>query len=97
MNHRGSTEGIYMTRRPAEKIFERISEKTKIKCTPHMLRHTHGTELTEAGYNQLYVSHRLGHASIVTTSKYVHLSLAAQTEAYNRFITNRKSAVLING
>ncbi|NBC70811.1 tyrosine-type recombinase/integrase [Paenibacillus sacheonensis] len=94
VNHRSPKSGVYMTRRPVENFFEKLSEGSGIKCTPHKLRHTHGTELAEAGYNELYIANRLGHKSIHTTKKYVHLSLESQTDAYERFILSRKSVLL---
>ncbi len=46
--------------------------------TPHSLRHTHATLLIAEGVNIPAVSKRLGHSSIVTTTKvYVHAIQAA--------------------
>ena len=43
--------------------------------TFHSLRHTHATQLLDAGMDLDYVSKRLGHSSILLTSKtYVHVS-----------------------
>ncbi|KAM3114044.1 tyrosine-type recombinase/integrase [Phormidesmis sp. 146-33] len=55
-------------------LFQRLSQKTAFKVHPHLLRHTHATELIRAGWNLAYVQKRLGHASIQTTlDTYVHL------------------------
>lgn len=56
-------------------LFIRLSEKLEFKITPHMLRHTHATELLRAGVPIEMVSKRLGHSSIETTKQaYEHLT-----------------------
>ena len=59
--------------------FSKVSEKTGIKCHPHMLRHTFGTyELLRMGRVKtqsqalLWVRDRMGHSSIQTTELYIH-------------------------
>ncbi|CAD6559298.1 tyrosine-type recombinase/integrase [Paraburkholderia sabiae] len=59
--------------------FRRVSQKSGIWCTPHMLRHTFGTyELIRMGREKtpsqalLWVRDRMGHSSITTTEIYVH-------------------------
>jgi len=59
--------------------FRRVSQKTGIWCTPHMLRHTFGTyELMRMSRQKtqtqalLWVRDRMGHNSITTTEIYVH-------------------------
>jgi integrase/recombinase XerD len=46
----------------------------KKKITPHSLRHSYATHLIEAGVDLLEVQKILGHHSILTTTKYTHLS-----------------------
>lgn len=59
--------------------FRKASEKSGVKCTPHMLRHTFGTyefmrmserKNTESALH--WVRDRMGHSSITTTEVYVH-------------------------
>ncbi|WP_239702945.1 MULTISPECIES: tyrosine-type recombinase/integrase [unclassified Mammaliicoccus] len=89
VNHSSSSAGNYMIRSSVEEIFTNLSDLVGIKCTPHMLRHTHGTELKESGYSEVYIMDRLGHNSIESTNQYMHLSYEAQAEAYHRFLEKR--------
>ena len=90
VNHGNRNNGNFMIRNTITQLFLDISNSTDIKCTAHMLRHTHATELSEFGYDQIYISNRLGHNSIESTNKYVHLSIESQTDAYSRFMESRK-------
>lgn len=94
VNHQLPSVGKFMTRGPVNKFFTQLSAEVGIKITPHYLRHTHGSELTEAGFDSRYVQQRLGHSSIESTSKYQQLSPEAQREAYDRFIQKRRGADL---
>lgn len=89
VNHSSSSAGKYMVRSSIEDIFVNLSNVVGIKCTPHMLRHTHGTELKEGGYNQVYIMDRLGHNSVESTNKYMHISFEAQAEAYHRYLKRK--------
>lgn len=91
VNHVGHTKGSYMKRSGVTEIFDNLSNETGIKVTPHMLRHTHGSELEEAGYNKTYLMHRLGHESEESTHQYIHLSYESQLLAYERFLEKRRN------
>lgn len=61
--------------------FLQASQRTGIKCTPHMLRHTFATyellrmsEKTGSAKALHWVRDRLGHTSIKTTEVYLHLA-----------------------
>ena len=72
--HSGDKE-FPMTYPAALDLFKRLSKKVNAKVTPHLLRHTHATELLRAGMSIEIVAKRLGHRSIDTTKKiYEHLN-----------------------
>ncbi len=76
----------------AQSLFSRLSKKTEIEVTAHLLRHTHATELIRAGMDLIYVQERLGHASIQTTiDTYVHLLNEDQKAAYKQYLAKCES------
>jgi len=48
--------------------------RNKKKISTHSLRHSYATHLIEAGVDLREVQKILGHRSILTTSKYTHLT-----------------------
>jgi integrase/recombinase XerD len=67
-------------------LFRRLSRRTGVEAHPHMLRHTHATELIRAGWDASYVQKRLGHARIQTTiGIYSHLDDEDLKQAYLEF------------
>lgn len=72
-------------------LFNRLKRKTGIAINPHMLRHTHATELIRQGMPMAYVQKRLGHASIQTTiDTYVHVTNEDMKGAYQQYLENRE-------
>jgi integrase len=51
--------------------------------TPHSLRHTFATRALSGGMNIKYVQALLGHASVKTTERYVHIIAEDLTTAFN--------------
>ena len=70
----GKGRGQPLTYRAVRALFARLSHKVGFHINAHMLRHTHATELIQAGWDSAYVQKRLGHAHVQTTLDiYAHL------------------------
>ena len=71
-------------------LFHRLSKLTGINVNPHMLRHTHATDLIQNGMDMAYVQKRLGHASVQTTiDTYVHLTNDDMKKAYKNYLQEK--------
>ncbi len=86
-----SDNGQAMTKSTLDSMFKYYSKKTKIKIHPHMLRHTHATELAREyiskgeQINWEYISKRLGHSTVTTTMEiYAHLRPEDYKKEYQR-------------
>ena len=72
-------------------LFQRLSKKISVHVTPHMLRHTHATELIKAGWGMVHVQHRLGHRNIQTTiNTYTHLTQDDMKEKFKTYLLQKK-------
>ncbi|MBD2164963.1 tyrosine-type recombinase/integrase [Calothrix membranacea FACHB-236] len=72
-------------------LFRRLSQKTGIDVHPHILRHTHATELIRNGWDAAHVQKRLGHAQVQTVlNTYTHLNDEDMKEAYQDYLDKRK-------
>lgn len=68
-------------------LFHRLSEKAGFDVHPHMLRHTHATELIRSGWDPSYVQKRLGHRQIQTVlNTYIHLTNDDLKKAFNEYL-----------
>lgn len=61
--------------------FSKVS--TKVKKSPHILRHSFATHLLNEGANLNSVKELLGHSSLASTQVYTHNSLEAIKKVYN--------------
>lgn len=74
VNLRGGERGQPLSYAGVYRLVRRLRTATGIDFGPHMLRHTHATELLRAGVSLDVVSRRLTHASVATTADvYSHL------------------------
>lgn len=55
------------------------------QLSPHALRHSHAVHLLEAGAPIKYVAERLGHATIKTTEKYLHVTKKIEKDALDLY------------
>lgn len=62
-----------------KKVVKELLFKKNISC--HSLRHSYATHLLEAGVDLLELQKILGHVSLLTTSKYTHLTSQAAQRA----------------
>ena len=53
--------------------------------SPHTLRHSFATHLVENGADIQLVQHMMGHASITTTERYIHMSQRHLKDAISKF------------
>jgi integrase/recombinase XerD len=68
------------------KLFDRLRKRTGIYAHPHMLRHTHATELIRCGWDVAKVQKRLGHKDVQTTLNiYSHLNDDDMKRAYQSY------------
>jgi len=66
-------------------IFRKISQRSDIKITPHMFRHTFGRICIESKINMRVVQPVMGHSRLETTQIYTHVSTEASKNAMHDF------------
>lgn len=82
LTERGGKIYEMLVYRIINKYFSRAS--TKLKCSPHVLRHSFATHLLNEGADINSVKELLGHASLAATQVYTHNSIAELKKAYKR-------------
>jgi len=74
--------GKPITRQKVYKIIKQQGELISKHISPHTMRHSFATHLLENGADLRVVQELLGHASIVTTQLYTHISKKALRDVY---------------
>jgi len=67
--------GGHITTRAAEKALARFGRLAGVDVTPHMLRHTFGKMLVDAGESLDRVATLMGHSNLNTTARYTKPSM----------------------
>lgn len=89
----GGQRGRAMAYSNVVAIFRALQARTGIRARPHMLRHTHATELLRFGVQTEVVARRLTHSSTATLSVYEHLDQADLRAELEPFWAARATAV----
>jgi site-specific recombinase XerD len=85
------TPGTPIKYQSVDSLFRRLHKKTGIKTSPHILRHTHATELIKAGWDIAHIQKRLGHADVQTTiNTYIHLMDEDLKAAYQEYLNKKE-------
>jgi integrase/recombinase XerD len=90
------TCGTALTNPTVEKMFQHYSRKSGVIIHPHILRHTHASELVRSYLRDgtpvdwKFVQERLGHVSVVTTIQtYTHLTDEDRKLAYDAYLRKK--------
>lgn len=77
-----NSDGKKITRQKVYKLIHSLGNIVGKNISPHTIRHSFATHLLENGADLRVVQELLGHASIVTTQLYTHISKKTLREVY---------------
>lgn len=94
-----NTFGTALTRAAVNQMFIYYSERSGIKIHPHMLRHSHATNLVRSYLKRgepvdwKFIADRLGHSNVATTMQtYVHLTQEDCKDTYKLYLKKKANA-----
>jgi integrase/recombinase XerC len=78
--------GRRLTSRSVGRLLKKYTRSSGIvrRVSPHSLRHSFATHLLDAGADIREIQEMLGHASLSTTQRYIHLSPGKLMEVYDK-------------
>ncbi|MGQ9775600.1 MAG: tyrosine recombinase XerC [Thermodesulfobacteriota bacterium] len=78
--------GGRLTARSVGRLIKKYTDSSGIvrKVSPHTLRHTFATHLLDSGAEIREIQEMLGHSSLSTTQRYIHLTPGKLMEVYDR-------------
>jgi len=81
-----NSRGERLTARSVGRLIKKYTRRSGIvrKVSPHSLRHTFATHLLDAGADIREIQEMLGHASLSTTQRYIHISPGKLMEVYDK-------------
>ena len=82
ISEKGEKLSEYFVYKTVNDYFNRVS--SKLKKSPHMIRHSFATHLLDRGADLNSIKELLGHSSIASTQIYTHSSLSQIQSIYEK-------------
>ena len=88
---KGETAGSALTANAVSALLRRLTRKTGIKVTPHMLRHYFANERRKNGWALEVISKALGHKKLETTMDYINIGNEELADATDELFRKNKA------